>query len=233
VPSAVHVPRTPSEGLGPAPRCRGVSCPSLSALSDATVKVLSPHHNAHLHCSYTTGSRRFGRAQAAVSSKAVLINDLATHRASPASARAPRGLGRSSARRGGQFERLLNGRNSHRRDLLKEKSTAIRPNWLQFSLGPHDRWYSRASTLGALWRTWHCVASTRQPQRHSILSDLSPDAHVGYLVRIVRPAVHIVRRTTTAASPPPPTPRLLDVSPGPIETTTGGRERWQTVASRL
>ena len=96
--SAVHVPRTPSEGLGPAPRCRGVSCPSLSALSDATVKVLSPHHNAHLHCSYTPGSRRFGRAQAAVSSKAVLINDLATHRASPASARAPRGLGRSSAR---------------------------------------------------------------------------------------------------------------------------------------
>ena len=70
-------------------------------------------------------------------------------------------------------------------------------------MGPHDRWYSRASTLGALWRTWHCVASTRQPQRHSILSDLSPDAHVGYLVRIVRPAVHVVRRTTTAASPPP------------------------------
>lgn len=126
--------------------------------------------------------------------------------------------------------------------------------WPKCSLG-----YFVGDILAAIRRNWpkkvwayadtleHRVASTRQPQRRSILSDLLPDAHVGYLVRTVgmacctpgpaQPEPQRRRSRNTGRIPvlPPAlhAPRPLDVSPGPIETTTGGRERWQTGVSRL
>ena len=119
--------------------------------------------------------------------------------------------------------------------------------------------YFVGDILAAIRRIWpkkvwayadtleHRVASTRQPQRRSILSDLLPDAHVGYLVRTVgmacctpgpaQPEPQRRRSRNTGRIPvlPPAlhAPRPLDVSPGPIETTTGGRERWRTGVSRL
>jgi len=129
----------------------------------------------------------------------------------------------------------------------------------QLGTDPLTLGYFVGDILAAIRRIWpkkvwayadtleHRVASTRQPQRRSILSDLLPDAHVGYLVRTVgmacctpgpaQPEPQRRRSRNTGRIPvlPPAlhAPRPLDVSPGPIETTTGGRERWRTGVSRL
>mmetsp|Transcript_102817 Transcript_102817/g.294767 ORF Transcript_102817/g.294767 Transcript_102817/m.294767 type:complete len:223 (-) Transcript_102817:1955-2623(-) len=73
---------------------------------------------------------------------------------------------------------------------------AIRRNW------PKKVW-AYADTLE------HRVASTRQPQRRSILSDLLPDAHVGYLVRTVGMACC----TPGPAQPEPQAQRPSGVAP--------------------